>query len=159
MHTVLPPSVDRRYLLKASASLSLAAFASVTIWPRPGACQTGLVEGYADGDGARLFFVKRGEGQLMLFLHGLPDSWAIFRSQLAEFGRDVIGKQLQRLQQMFVRCGFELRTWFRGNVGARFVRCKPALIPPPLVSWCRTDLGPSDVRFRASVLSLGATAS
>jgi len=88
MRTVLPPSVDRRYLLTASASLSLAAFASVTIWPRPGACQTGLVEGYADGDKVKLYFVQAGEGELMLFLHGAPDSWAIYTSQLAEFSRD-----------------------------------------------------------------------
>jgi pimeloyl-ACP methyl ester carboxylesterase len=88
MRTVLPPSVDRRYLLTASASLSLAAFASVTIWPRPGACQTGLVEGYADGDKVKLYFVQAGEGELMLFLHGAPDSWAIYKSQLAEFSRD-----------------------------------------------------------------------
>ena len=88
MRTILPPSVDRRYLLTASASLSLAAFASVTIWPRPGACQTGLVEGYADGDKVKLYFVQAGEGELMLFLHGAPDSWAIYTSQLAEFSRD-----------------------------------------------------------------------
>lgn len=88
MRTVLPPSVDRRYLLTASASLSLAAFASVTIWPRPGACQTGLVESYADGDKVKLYFVQAGEGELMLFLHGAPDSWAIYTSQLAEFSRD-----------------------------------------------------------------------
>jgi epoxide hydrolase 4 len=88
MRTVLPPSVDRRYLLTASASLSLAAFASVTIWPRPGACQTGLMEGYADGDKVKLYFVQAGEGELMLFLHGAPDSWAIYTSQLAEFSRD-----------------------------------------------------------------------
>jgi pimeloyl-ACP methyl ester carboxylesterase len=88
MRTILPPSVDRRYLLTASASLSLAAFASVTIWPRPGACQTDLVESYADGDKVKLYFVQAGEGELMLFLHGAPDSWAIYTSQLAEFSRD-----------------------------------------------------------------------
>ena len=88
MRTVLPPSVDRRYLLTASASLSLAAFASVAIWPRPGACQTGLVEGYADGDKVKLYFVREGEGELMLFLHGAPDSWTIYTNQLAEFSRD-----------------------------------------------------------------------
>jgi len=68
--------------------LSLAAFASVTIRPHPAACQTGLVEGYADGDGVKLHFVQGGEGELMLFLHGAPDSWTIYASQLAEFSRD-----------------------------------------------------------------------
>jgi epoxide hydrolase 4 len=88
MRTVLRPSVDRRYLLTVSASLSLAAFASVTIWPHSGACQTGPVEGYADGDEVKLYFVREGEGELMLFLHGAPDSWTIYTSQLAEFSRD-----------------------------------------------------------------------
>jgi len=88
MRTVLRPSVDRRYLLTVSASLSLAAFASVTIWPHSGACQTGPVEGYADGDEVKLYFVQGGEGELMLFLHGAPDTWTIYTSQLAEFSRD-----------------------------------------------------------------------
>ena len=88
MRTVLRPSVDRRYLLTVSASLSLAAFASVTTWPHSGACQTGPVEGYADGDEVKLYFVQGGEGELMLFLHGAPDSWTIYTSQLAEFSRD-----------------------------------------------------------------------
>jgi pimeloyl-ACP methyl ester carboxylesterase len=44
--------------------------------------------GYADGDGVRLYFVQGGEGQLMLFLHGHPDTWTLYRSQLAEFSRD-----------------------------------------------------------------------
>jgi hypothetical protein len=79
MRTVLRPSVDRRYLLTVSASLSLAAFASVTIWPHSGACQTGPVEGYADGDDVKLHFVREGEGELMLFLHGAPDSWTIYK--------------------------------------------------------------------------------
>jgi pimeloyl-ACP methyl ester carboxylesterase len=88
MRTVLRPSVDRRDLLTSSASLSLAAFASVTIWPHAGASQTGPLEGYADGDGTKLYFVREGEGALILFLHGAPDTWAIYTSQLAEFGRD-----------------------------------------------------------------------
>jgi pimeloyl-ACP methyl ester carboxylesterase len=44
--------------------------------------------GYAAGDGARLFFVRVGEGPLMLFLHGHPDSALLYESQLREFGRD-----------------------------------------------------------------------
>jgi len=88
MRTVLRPSVDRRSLLTVSAGLSLAAFASVTVWPHSAACQSGLVEGYADGDDVKLYFVQRGEGELMLFLHGAPDNWAIYTSQLAEFSRD-----------------------------------------------------------------------
>lgn len=88
MRKVLRPSLDRRSLLTASASLSLAAFASATIRPHAGASQTSLVEGYADSADVKLYFVREGEGELMLFLHGAPDTWAIYQNQLAEFGRD-----------------------------------------------------------------------
>jgi pimeloyl-ACP methyl ester carboxylesterase len=82
------PFVDRRRLLTLGAELSIATFASAAIWPHSGASQSGLVEGYADGDGVRLYFVQAGEGQLMLFLHGHPDTWRLYSSQLAEFSRD-----------------------------------------------------------------------
>jgi len=88
MRPILRPFVDRRRLLTLGARLSIATFASAAIWPRSGASQSGLVEGYADGDGVKLYFVQGGEGQLMLFLHGLPDSWSLYASQLAEFSRD-----------------------------------------------------------------------
>jgi epoxide hydrolase 4 len=83
MRPVLRPFVDRRHLLTLGAT-----FASAAIWPHSGASQSGLVEGYADGDGVRLYFVRGGEGPLMLFLHGLPDNWALYTSQLADFSRD-----------------------------------------------------------------------
>lgn len=88
MGPLLRPPVDRRHLLNLGGRLSLAAFASVALWPHPGASQTGPAEGYADGDGARLYFVRAGEGELILFLHGLPDNGMLYASQLAEFGRD-----------------------------------------------------------------------
>src|SRR5882762_7627999 len=88
MRQVLRPFVDRRRLLTWGARLSIAAFASAAIWPRSGASQSGLVDGYADGDGVRLYFVQGGEGQLILFLHGGGDSWSLYASQLAEFSRD-----------------------------------------------------------------------
>jgi pimeloyl-ACP methyl ester carboxylesterase len=88
MHPVLRPSVNRRHLLTTGARLSLATLASAAMWPQSAAGQSDLVEGYANGDGARLFFVQGGEGPLMLFLHGLPDNWTLYRSQLAEFSRD-----------------------------------------------------------------------
>ena len=88
MRPVLRPSVSRRHLLTLGARLSLATFASAAIWPHSGASQSGLVEGYADGDGVRLYFVQGGEGELMLFLHGVQDSWTLYMSQLAEFSRD-----------------------------------------------------------------------
>jgi len=56
--------------------------------PRPAASQSGLVDGYADSDGVRLHFVRAGDGELMLFLHGAPDSGMLYASQLTEFSRD-----------------------------------------------------------------------
>jgi pimeloyl-ACP methyl ester carboxylesterase len=88
MRPVLRPSVNRRHLLTLGARLSLATFASTAVWPHPGASQSGLVEGYAEGDGVRLHFVQGGEGELMVFLHGAQDSWTLYMSQLAEFSRD-----------------------------------------------------------------------
>jgi pimeloyl-ACP methyl ester carboxylesterase len=83
MRAQFGPLVDRRCVLALGAT-----FASTAIWPHPAVSQSDLVEGFADGDGVRRFFVRGGEGQLMLFLHGLPDDWTIYRSQFAEFDRD-----------------------------------------------------------------------
>ena len=88
MRPVLRSSVNRRCLLTLGARLSLATFASAAIWPRVSASQSGLAEGYADGDGVRLYFVREGEGELMLFLHGAEDTGSLYMSQLAEFSRD-----------------------------------------------------------------------
>ena len=68
MATVVAPSIG-------------AAFAHATAEPSSGS-------GYAAGDGARLFFVRVGEGAPMVFLHGHPDSALLYESQLKEFGRD-----------------------------------------------------------------------
>src|SRR4029079_640606 len=88
MRRVLRVAVSRRRLLTLSARLSLATFASAIVSSRPGASESGLVQGFANGDGVRLSFVRRGKGALMLFLHGHPDSWTLYGSQLAEFSRD-----------------------------------------------------------------------
>ncbi len=45
-------------------------------------------DGYADVNDIRLHFVSLGEGTLILFLHGFPDFWAMWKDQLVEFGRD-----------------------------------------------------------------------
>jgi pimeloyl-ACP methyl ester carboxylesterase len=82
--------VQRRRLLVAGVKLGLAtivaplvgaAFSHATAEPSTGS-------GYAAGDGARLFFSRAGEGPLMLFLHGYPDSALLYEAQLKEFGRD-----------------------------------------------------------------------
>ena len=43
---------------------------------------------YADVNGVRLHYVSKGEGKLILFLHGFPEFWYEWRNQLEEFGKD-----------------------------------------------------------------------
>src|SRR6266446_968236 len=81
---------DRRQLLVSFAKLA-GAFLGGFISPadaRADAATHGFKEGYAKGDGVRLYFVQAGEMPLMLFIHGAPDSWELYEGQLREFGRD-----------------------------------------------------------------------
>lgn len=48
----------------------------------------GLSEGFVSNGDVRLHHVGRGEGPLVLFLHGFPEFWYSWRHQLDEFGRD-----------------------------------------------------------------------
>jgi epoxide hydrolase 4 len=43
---------------------------------------------FADLDSGRLHYVTRGEGPPVLFLHGFPQFWFLWRHQLADIGRD-----------------------------------------------------------------------
>ncbi len=43
---------------------------------------------FADLDECRLHYVSRGEGKPLLFLHGFPQFWFLWRRQLADLGRD-----------------------------------------------------------------------
>jgi epoxide hydrolase 4 len=79
--------VHRRGLL-AAGICAVAARAQLGLAWAQTAAERGFSEGYASGDGARLYFVRAGEGPLMLFLHGHPDSWALYEAQLKEFSRD-----------------------------------------------------------------------
>jgi hypothetical protein len=56
-------------------------------WPLAARAQQPETSAYAIGDGARLYFVRSGEGPLMLFLHGHPDSWALYEPHIKEFNR------------------------------------------------------------------------
>lgn len=43
---------------------------------------------FAEVNAVRLHYVTRGEGRLMLFLHGFPEFWYAWKDQLREFGKD-----------------------------------------------------------------------
>jgi hypothetical protein len=94
MHPVLRPFVDRRHLLTLGATLSIATFASTAIWPRSGASQSGLVEGYADGDGVRLYFVQGGRGPAHVVPSRRPRHW----DALHEPARGVLGPKAVIIQ-------------------------------------------------------------
>jgi pimeloyl-ACP methyl ester carboxylesterase len=77
--------MDRRQLLAAGLWGAAARYQVGSACAQTG---SGLSEGYAQGDGARLYFVRAGDGPLMVFLHGHPDSWALYEAQIREFSRD-----------------------------------------------------------------------
>jgi epoxide hydrolase 4 len=43
---------------------------------------------FADLEGCRIHYVNRGEGKPLLFLHGFPQFWFLWREQLADLGND-----------------------------------------------------------------------
>lgn len=79
--------MDRRGLLSVAISAMAASSQFGLAWAQT-AAGSEFSEGYANGDGARLYFVRSGEGPLMLFLHGHPDSWALYEAQIKEFSHD-----------------------------------------------------------------------
>ena len=42
----------------------------------------GLEEGYADSNGVRIHYVTKGEGPLVVLIHGFPDFWYTWRNQI-----------------------------------------------------------------------------
>jgi pimeloyl-ACP methyl ester carboxylesterase len=79
--------MHRRRLL-ATGLWTLTAPLQLSLASGQTAAASGLQEAYATGDGVRLYFVRSGEGPLMLFLHGHPDSSSLYGPQLEEFSRD-----------------------------------------------------------------------
>ncbi len=47
-----------------------------------------IAHGYADLNGVRLHYAHTGAGPLVIFLHGFPQCWYMWRHQLADLGRD-----------------------------------------------------------------------
>ncbi|HET9121029.1 MAG TPA: alpha/beta hydrolase [Solirubrobacterales bacterium] len=47
-----------------------------------------LQDHFADLEGCRIHYVSRGQGKPILFLHGFPQFWFLWREQLADLGRD-----------------------------------------------------------------------
>jgi epoxide hydrolase 4 len=50
--------------------------------------QVDVEHDYADLGGIRLHYAYTGQGPLMIFLHGFPQCWYMYRHQLLDFGRD-----------------------------------------------------------------------
>lgn len=44
--------------------------------------------GFAENDGVRIHYVEAGEGTPLIFLHGFPDYWYTWRSQIATLAAD-----------------------------------------------------------------------
>lgn len=82
-------SYNRRQFNRLSARLGLALATGASLGAhRAAAADIDLQEGYASGDGVRLYYVRTGEGPLIVFLHGFPEAWTLYRPYLLEFGQD-----------------------------------------------------------------------
>ena len=47
-----------------------------------------LAHHYTEPDGCRIHYVSRGEGKPIVFMHGFPQFWFLWRNQLADLGED-----------------------------------------------------------------------
>jgi epoxide hydrolase 4 len=65
----------------------MAAAVSTTAGAQ-GPTAAALEDNYADVNGVRLHYKSAGQGKLILFLHGFPEFWYEWKSQLADFGQD-----------------------------------------------------------------------
>src|SRR5258708_14713472 len=51
--------------------------------------ENGMKSGFAEVNGIKLHYVESGKGKLILFLHGFPEFWYAWKSQLGEFGKEM----------------------------------------------------------------------
>lgn len=81
--------MKRRSFLAQAGAAGLSAVAGASGTPLAWAqSATGYRDGYASGAGTRLYFVRGGDGPLMICLHGHPDDWSLYQTLLTEFSRD-----------------------------------------------------------------------
>ena len=66
-----------------AAAIAIAAAVGVLAQGTPP-----LTHEYADVNGVRLHYARAGSGPLIVFLHGFPEFWFEWKSQIAEFSRD-----------------------------------------------------------------------
>ena len=45
-------------------------------------------EGFADSSGVKIHYVTAGKGPLVVMIHGFPDFWYSWRSQMPELAKD-----------------------------------------------------------------------
>ncbi len=70
----------RNALVGASVALLLPACSSSLVAERSESLPNGLVSDFADVDGARLHYVRGGDGPALILLHGFPETWAAYRA-------------------------------------------------------------------------------
>jgi epoxide hydrolase 4 len=68
-----------------SAILGLAAILTTPLFA---ADRPALQDKYVEANGIKFHYVTAGTGPLMLFLHGFPAHWYMWRDQLTEFSKD-----------------------------------------------------------------------
>jgi pimeloyl-ACP methyl ester carboxylesterase len=59
-----------------------------TTWVGEGELSAEVSHHFADLDDCQIHYAERGEGKPIVFLHGFPQFWFLWRHQLADLGRD-----------------------------------------------------------------------
>jgi pimeloyl-ACP methyl ester carboxylesterase len=73
-----------RFAALAAILLMACAGAHAADAPKAGAFK----DRYIEANGLKFHYVSQGKGPMILFLHGFPASWFMWRDQLTEFGKD-----------------------------------------------------------------------